>query len=68
MVELPEFGSEDTEIQQEAKRLIPWLPNPHQCECGAYCDATTEFVAEQALYTEIWKCPECDKRYYRSEE
>jgi len=68
MVELPEFGVGDADIQQEARRLIPWLPDPHQCECGVYCHATTEYVAAQAMYTEIWKCPECGKRFYRGEE
>lgn len=53
-------------VAERAKNLVPWLPDPHQCdECGAYCDATHEYVAEQAMQVDIWKCPECESRYYR---
>ena len=54
--------------KQETKNLCPWLPDPHKCDCGAYCDATQDFVASQALVMEIWLCPECGARYYRNRE
>ena len=51
---------------KETKVLCDWLPDPKICEsCGAYTDATEDFVAEQAMIVEIWECPECGDRYYR---
>ena len=55
-------------IEQTSKVLCPWLPDPHTCACGTYCDAETEFVEEQMLPTDIWKCPECGARYYRNRD
>jgi hypothetical protein len=55
-------------IEQTSKVLCLWLPDPHTCDCGAYCDAETEFIEEQMLPTDIWKCPECGNRYYRNRE
>jgi hypothetical protein len=51
--------------ERHTKTLVPWLPDPHQCECGAYCDTSHEYVAEQADYLDVWHCPECDRRYHR---
>ena len=57
-----------TDGVKRSKTLVSWLPDPETCpECGVYMDATTEFVAEQAMPTDIWKCPECGKRLYRDE-
>jgi len=61
-----EGGIERT--KEETKNLCPWLPDPHKCSCGAYCDATKDFVESQALVMDIWKCPECGDRYYRNRE
>ena len=55
-------------IEQTSKVLCPWLEDPHTCDCGAYCDAETEFVEQQMLPTDIWKCPECGNRYYRNRD
>ena len=52
-------------VERAGKSLVPWLPDPHQCDCGAYTNATHEYVASQAMYMDIWKCPECGTRYYR---
>jgi hypothetical protein len=64
-----EGGIERT--KQETKNLCPWLPDPFRCsECQTYCDATVEFVRQQAMPVKIWKCPneECGQRYYRNRE
>jgi len=58
----------DTDTRQNARRLIPWLPDPHQCDCGVYCEAKDEFVQEQAMIMPVWVCPECESRFYRGEE
>ena len=51
------------------KNLCPWLPDPHVCDsCGAYCDATVDYVAQQADYMDVWECPECEARYYRNRD
>jgi hypothetical protein len=55
-------------VEQETKNLCPWLPDPHKCDCGAYCDATRDYVESQAMVLPIWKCPECNARYYRNRE
>ena len=51
------------------KNLCPWLPDPHVCDsCGAYCDATVDYVAQMADYMDVWECPECEARYYRNRD
>ena len=51
------------------KNLCPWLPDPHTCQqCGAYCDASMGYVAEQAMTVRTWECPDCGSRYYRHRE
>ena len=55
-------------IEQTSKVLCSWLPDPHTCECGAYCDAEVEYVQSQAMYMDIWKCPNCGGRYYRNRD
>ena len=70
MSELPfvETAQEATEtIKGKARgKLLDWLPR-HYCTCGQPCEATTEYVEEQAMPVPIWKC-ECGKRYYREED
>ena len=66
-----EKAQEATETAREqSKRLIPWLPDPHRCECGSLCNADNQYVAEQAFYMDVWVCPrdDCGKRYYRDEK
>ena len=68
--EIPSFekGVEKArETVQEGRRLIPWLPDPHRCECGALCYAEHDYVESQAMVMPIWECRECGKRYYRDE-
>jgi len=58
-------------IEQTSKVLCPWLPDPHTCEnCGAYCDAEVEYIQSQAMYMDIWRCPneDCGERYYRNRD
>lgn len=67
MSDLPEFARDTAEtVERQGKVLIPWLPDPYTCDdCGAYCDATEEYVDQQAMIVDVWKCPECESRYYR---
>ena len=53
-------------IEETLKVLCSWLEDPHTCECGAYCDAEVEYVQSQAMYMDIWRCPNCGERYYRN--
>ena len=57
-------------VEQEKKNLCPWLPDPHKCDCGAYCDAEMKYVESQATIMRIWKCPneDCGKRFYRNRD
>jgi hypothetical protein len=48
--------------------LIPWLPTPHRCECGAYCTADVQYVESQGMPVDVWVCPDCETRYYRDED
>jgi len=53
---------------KETKVLCDWLPDPPMCaECGRYMDAEHEYVDQQAMYMDVWSCPECDYREYRDE-
>lgn len=67
-MDLPELGKGVEEASNQAKNLIPWLPDPHTCSCGVYTDATVEYVERQAMPVKIWKCPSCGSRYYRDRE
>ena len=66
--DLPQFAREAAEtVREESKTLIPWLPDPYVCDdCGRYCDAEREFVANQAMVMDVWVC-ECGRRYHRDE-
>lgn len=70
MVDLPELNTDGAveEAKEQGKRLIPWLPDPHRCECGALCDADRQFVREQGVPMDVWVCPECNRRFYRDED
>lgn len=64
-MDLPTLEETGEKVEQATKNLIPWLEDPRQCECGAYCDATTGYVERMASYEDIWECPDCERRYYR---
>lgn len=65
-IEAAEKATESVKRKARGK-LLDWLPH-HACEdCGAICEATTEYVESQAMYMPVWKC-ECGKRYYREDE
>jgi len=66
-MDLPTLDA-DGETVEKAKGLIPWLPDPKRCDCGALCLSDTQFVASQAMHMDVWDCPECEKRYYRDED
>jgi hypothetical protein len=68
MSDLPTIDDATEAVKEHAQGLVPWLPDPKQCTCGAYCEAKTEYVAEQVVYTDVWVCPQCDTRYYRYRE
>ena len=61
--DIPDPDSE--QITEKAKGLIPWLPDPHECECGTYCESDVEYVGQMAEYSKVWVCPECGNRYFR---
>jgi len=71
---MSEFSLQDVvdakdKATEQTKRLVPWLDDPHVCdECGAYCDATVDYVAQQADYMDVWECPECEARYFRNRD
>ena len=48
------------------KNLCPWLEPPFKCpQCNVYCDAEVDYVREQAIPVKIWRCTECNSRFYR---
>jgi hypothetical protein len=69
---LPELGG-DGELSNRVKGLIPWLPNPYECDsCGVYCDATRAYDPQTAAFNpsgmaKAWTCPECQATYRRVE-
>jgi hypothetical protein len=68
MSDLPTIDDATDEVKKRGASLIPWLDDPHECECGALCEATTEYVGQMASYEDVWVCPECSNRYYRERE
>ena len=72
MSELPfvETAQEAVESVRDKTRgkLINWLDHFDCKHCGAVCTAETEFVESQAMYCEIWKCEECESRFYRDSD
>ncbi|AFH21766.1 hypothetical protein OSG_eHP8_00240 [environmental Halophage eHP-8] len=67
MSDLPTLDDAENAVEK-ATGLIPWLEDPRECECGAYCKAETQYVGQQASYMDVWVCPECSNRYYRNRE
>lgn len=69
MTDIPTLGDPDDDndggVIERAKRLCPWLPDPHKCDCGAYCDATVTYDPRLVEYTKAWVCPQCQSAYYR---
>ncbi len=61
---LPTFSeAKDTvdTVQQKARTLIPWLPDPPACpECGAMMYAGQTFDSREAMPVASWQCRECD--------
>jgi hypothetical protein len=53
---------------KNARALCAWLPNPHRCDCGAWCDAQVQWVPRQAMTMRVWQCSECERRYHRTRE
>lgn len=54
-------------VREQARSLIPWLPQ-FQCDaCGTHCDADVQYVDSQAMPVAVWDCPECDRRFHRDE-
>lgn len=56
------------DAKQRVRSALPWLSDPHTCNCGGACKADVQYVAEQAYPTKVWECRECGKRYYREAE
>ena len=69
---IKEAAESATDAVQGGKKRLDiyingWL-HDYECDhCGTMCEARTEFVAEQAMPVEVWRCPneECGSRYYR---
>ena len=67
MTDLPTFGdvsdgvsdAVDT-LQDHGRPLIPWLPDPPRCECGALMYATVSWDPRMVEYANAWECRACD--------
>ncbi len=65
---VPDFSDAKKTAREGARKLVPWLPDPHVCDhCGSYCNAEEQFVESQAIPMKVWQCPneDCGARYYR---
>jgi len=70
MSDLPTLDDAQDAVEK-ATGLIPWLEDPKECDsCGTFCEADTQYVGQQAAYTDVWVCPneDCSTRYYRNRE
>jgi len=70
MSDLPTLDDAQDAVEK-ATGLIPWLEDPYECDnCGTFCEADTQYVGQQAAYTDVWVCPneDCSSRYYRDRE
>lgn len=67
-MDIPELNKTQQEVERQTRTLIPWLEDPHTCECGALCIATEEFVESQAIYMDVWKCRQCESLYHRTRD
>jgi len=55
--------------RETVKNLCPWLESPHKCpDCDRYCDAERDYVESQAMEIRIWRCPQCNQRFYRNRD
>jgi len=68
---LPELAETAESVSQQAKTLLPWLPDPYTCpSCGVYCDASRTYDPQQAAFypngmAPSWECPECGSEFRR---
>lgn len=53
--------------QSHGRNLIPWLPDPPVCTCGALMYADTAFDPRWVEYVPSWECRECGTQRYREE-
>ena len=69
MAELPTFsdaadaaGDVANAARDRGRTLLPWLPDPPTCECGAMMYADVTFDPQMAEYVSSWTCrtEECD--------
>lgn len=64
MPDLPTFSdaadAASEAVDRHGRTLLPWLPDPPTCECGALRYAATTFDWRQAAYVASWECRECD--------
>jgi hypothetical protein len=64
MSDLPTFSdAKDAAVDavaQHGRTLIPWLPDPPTCDCGALMYASESFDVRQAAYVASWECRACD--------
>jgi len=65
---LPTFGDEtDTTtdvadaVRDHGRTLIPWLPDPPTCDCGALMYATETYDPQMVEYVRAWECRHCDR-------
>ncbi|QLG62821.1 hypothetical protein [Halorarum salinum] len=59
MPDLPTFSEAKEaieDVQEHGRTLLPWLPDPPTCECGALMYASETFAPKQAMYVNSWEC------------
>jgi len=72
-MDLPELSETAESVSQQAKTLIPWLPDPMECpECAVYCNYDHGYDPARAAFfpvgqCPIWRCPNCETKYRREE-
>ena len=69
---IKEAAESASDAVQGGKRRVDvyingWLYDYECDECGELCESTTEYVAEQAMAVDVWRCPECGAKYYRDD-
>jgi len=47
-------------VRDHGRTLLPWLPDPPQCDCGALMYADETFDPRYAEYVNCWTCRNCD--------
>lgn len=76
MVDISRVGDAKDETVESVKNATSklnlyingWFRDFNCDECGSTCVATTEFVREQCIPMNIWKCENCGARYYREDD